>query len=733
VTPTDAMSRDADADDDADGDATRDKRAREDVADAGADDAKRARADASAGGAAADENATTTTTTTTTTGAVALAGASGGTAMVQGVPEQWDDGAFAAWLTELGCRRVSSKKRRRWTYGFVTFGEVGDRIEATTAMERVEFRGRCVRVKQAKAKGKTGVASTDGSTDASALIERANANARRDIRDVITPLWNVSYGEQLARKKEIVAEAMRNITRGVRNASNKARKSGRRADVGWMRAALGNDKLCCELGGIVRSPVLDGYRNKSEFTIGPSANGEITCGFNVGSFRDGVTAVAPPTGCRNISDTAKYLGDATQTYLRARAADGKGLPVYDKRKATGFWRLFLCREAGTAPASEHGWKHWLRTGAGPPKPSAGTDGEIKDPDATDRVAFTYPDEEFSLPSPSGEHSDKHEVLVMFQVCTRGYTDEQVKEECDGVLAAVEEAVAKSAKPINLKTCLVQFWDGVSNVAPDDAEIKNLRTNAPSEKSADIIHEHMCGLQFSLSATAFFQVNTVAAEALYRLAGEWASPGGQSLLLDVCCGTGTIGLTLARAVKKVVGVDIVEESIRDAFTNAKLNGVDNTDWLAGKAEHVLPKVLNDYKTLIRPDGRAPKPFTAVSVLDDPDLSADEETEAIVEAKETTNAELVGANHEFDDVVAIVDPPRAGLHRHVLSALRRENRLKRLVYVSCNANTMATNVIDLCVPQGADGNGGGVPFTPVKALALDLFPHTAHVEAVLLLER
>ena len=125
---------------------------------------------------------------------------------------------------------------------------------------------------------------------------------------------------------------------------------------------------------------------------------------------------------------------------------------------------------------------------------------------------------------------------------------EVKEECDGVLAAVEEAVAKSAKPINLKTCLVQFWDGVSNVAPDDAEIKNLRTNAPSEKSADIIHEHMCGLQFSLSATAFFQVNTVAAEALYRLAGEWASPGGQSLLLDVCCGTGTIGLTLARAVK-----------------------------------------------------------------------------------------------------------------------------------------------------------------------------------------
>jgi tRNA (uracil-5-)-methyltransferase len=264
-------------------------------------------------------------------------------------------------------------------------------------------------------------------------------------------------------------------------------------------------------------------------------------------------------------------------------------------------------------------------------------------------------------------------------------------------------------------------------------IKNLRTNAPSEKSEDIIHERMCGLQFSLSATAFFQVNTVAAEALYRLAGEWASPGGQSLLLDVCCGTGTIGLTLAHAVKKVVGIDIVEESIRDAFANAKLNGVENTDWLAGKAEHVLPKVLDDYKTRIKPAFRAPKPSVAAAVLDDPDLSADEATEASIHAQERADATPASVHYEFDDVVAIVDPPRAGLHRNVLTALRRENRLKRLVYVSCNANTMAKNVIDLCVPQGIDGNAGGAPFTPVKALALDLFPHTQHVEAILLLER
>lgn len=104
-------------------------------------------------------------------------------------------------------------------------------------------------------------------------------------------------------------EVMWNIMRGVWNVSNKVRKSGRRVDVGWMRAALGNDKFCCELGGIVWLLVLDGYRNKSEFIIGLSVNGEIMCGFNVGLFRDGVIVVASFTGCRNISDMVKYLGD----------------------------------------------------------------------------------------------------------------------------------------------------------------------------------------------------------------------------------------------------------------------------------------------------------------------------------------------------------------------------------------------------------------------------------------
>ena len=721
-----------------DGDDDRDDAARARDADADADadttrDAKRAKVELAAGGGARESVGAAPAPVAAV--ANALAGASGGTVVVHGVPQSWSEREFGAFLESLGATRASYRKKARWPYGFVTFGALADRIAGEALLRGASVQGRELKVSEAKPRGggKTGADGVDvsGMSAAEAVVAKANANALRDIRDVICPLWNVKYGEQLARKKEIVAENLRAITRAVRNASQKARKQGRRFDVEWLRSALDNDKLACPLEGIVRSPILDGYRNKSEFTIGPSAANEPTVGFNVGLFREGVTAVAAPVGCRNISSTAKFLAAAAETHLRALAAQGHGLPVYDKRDATGFWRLFIVREGGMAPESEHGWKHWLRPGVGPPKPEAGNDGKPIEANDKDVTPFEYPDEEASLPAPTTK--DAHsEVMVMLQVRKEGYDDETIRGACRGMLDALEAAAATASPPINLKVCVVQFYDGLSNAAPDDAEIRNLKTDAPSEKTMDVIHESMCGLRFSLSATAFFQVNTVAAEALYRLAGEWASPNGKSLLLDVCCGTGTIGLTLAKDVAKVVGVDIVEESIKDAFVNATLNGVSNSDWVAGKAEVAIPRILNEYKSLIKPEDGARRGMPSVAALDDPDMSADEDTEAALQHQRTV-LNQTSVEYLYDDVVAIVDPPRAGLHRQVLVALRRENRLKRLVYVSCNAKTMADNVIELCLPQGQDGNGGGVPFKPIKALALDLFPHTEHVEAIMLLER
>ncbi len=82
-----------------------------------------------------------------------------------------------------------------------------------------------------------------------------------------------------------------------------------------------------------------------------------------------------------------------------------------------------------------------------------------------------------------------------------------------------------------------------------------------------------------------QVNAAAAAVLYRLVGEWAAPTPDAVLVDVCCGTGTIGISLARRVRQVVGVDLVPSAIEDAKVNAQLNGVTNITFECGKAEQV----------------------------------------------------------------------------------------------------------------------------------------------------
>lgn len=196
-----------------------------------------------------------------------------------------------------------------------------------------------------------------------------------------------------------------------------------------------------------------------------------------------------------------------------------------------------------------------------------------------------------------------------------------------------------------------------------------------------IHEELLGLKFRISPHSFFQVNTGAAEVLYSAVGEWAQLDQDSTVLDVCCGTGTIGISLAKRVKKVIGIELCQEAVEDAKVNAALNGLTNVEFHCGKAEDVFPNVLS----------------------------------ALVSPK----------------VTAIVDPPRAGLHSKVVLAIRRAAHLKRLVYVACNAKAAMTNFVDLC--RAPSNRVHGAPFRPVRAMAVDLFPQTMHMEMLLLLER
>ncbi|XP_012631998.1 tRNA (uracil-5-)-methyltransferase homolog A isoform X1 [Microcebus murinus] len=196
-----------------------------------------------------------------------------------------------------------------------------------------------------------------------------------------------------------------------------------------------------------------------------------------------------------------------------------------------------------------------------------------------------------------------------------------------------------------------------------------------------IYEDLLGLTFRISPHAFFQVNTPAAEVLYTVIQDWAQLDGGSTVLDVCCGTGTIGLALARKVKRVIGVELCPEAVEDARVNAHANELSNVEFHCGRAEDLMPALVSRL-----------------------------------------------ASHQL---VAILDPPRAGLHSKVILALRRAENLKRLLYVSCNPRAAMGNFVDLC--RAPSNRVKGTPFQPVKAVAVDLFPQTPHCEMLILFQR
>lgn len=198
---------------------------------------------------------------------------------------------------------------------------------------------------------------------------------------------------------------------------------------------------------------------------------------------------------------------------------------------------------------------------------------------------------------------------------------------------------------------------------------------------ECITETILGKKFRVSPDAFLQVNTAAAEVLYDKIGSLAKLDSSSVLLDICCGTGTIGISLADRCHKVYGVEIVEKAADDAKYNAKENGLENVAVFTGKAEENMPFLM----------------------------------------QHCTKANTVG----------IVDPPRAGLNNSVVFGLRKCETMKRLVFVSCDPSNAIRNFISLARPQSKQYKGEF--FIPVRAVPIDLFPHTPHFELVILFER
>jgi 23S rRNA (uracil1939-C5)-methyltransferase len=191
------------------------------------------------------------------------------------------------------------------------------------------------------------------------------------------------------------------------------------------------------------------------------------------------------------------------------------------------------------------------------------------------------------------------------------------------------------------------------------------------KGNDHLVEEMDGLKFRIGPKSFYQTNTRQALQLYRIARDFAELKGNEVVYDLYTGTGTIANFIARNAGKVIGIEYVDEAINDAKINSELNNIGNAFFFSGDMKDVL------------------------------------------------SDEFLGINGKPD--VIITDPPRAGMHEDVVKVISKAGA-DRIVYVSCNPSTQARDILML-----------SEDYMVTRVQPVDMFPHTHHVENVVLLRK
>ncbi|HEY8365112.1 MAG TPA: 23S rRNA (uracil(1939)-C(5))-methyltransferase RlmD [Haloplasmataceae bacterium] len=187
---------------------------------------------------------------------------------------------------------------------------------------------------------------------------------------------------------------------------------------------------------------------------------------------------------------------------------------------------------------------------------------------------------------------------------------------------------------------------------------------------EYIYDYIGDIKFAISSRSFYQVNPIQTKKLYDKVKEYANLTGNETIIDAYCGIGTIGLYLSKQAKAIYGVEVITDAVKDAELNAKLNNFDNAYYEVGKAETVIKK------------------------WQDNDIKAD---------------------------IIIVDPPRKGCEKLLLDTII-EMKIPKVIYVSCNPATLAR---DLNILSNT--------YNILEVQPIDLFPHTMHVECVVLMSR
>lgn len=279
-------------------------------------------------------------------------------------------------------------------------------------------------------------------------------------------------------------------------------------------------------------------------------------------------------------------------------------------------------------------------------------------------------------------------------CTEWIRDNSIRvyneEKHTGLLRHIYIRIAEKTEEIMVYTVingktLPGSDDLVSRIKSVCGEkIKSIGININTDKTNVILGEKcrvlygeeyitdiLCGVRVRLSPLSFYQVNRATAERLYKKAAEYAAPAGKTVL-DLYCGAGTIGLSMAKEAQKIIGVEIVPQAVEDARFNAGLNGITNAEFICSDAAGAAAELA---KKGIKPD------------------------------------------------VIIVDPPRKGCTAELIGTIAEAFKPERVVYVSCDPATLARD-IKIFAEKGYALS----EYTPV-----DMFPRTSHVETIVLLQK
>lgn len=413
------------------------------------------------------------------------------------------------------------------------------------------------------------------------------------LSDAVTPLWRLSYEQQLKWKQEQQHKILLEMTKLAQDLPHKP------------------DDLRFPLLPIVPSPVIDGYRNKSTFSVNTGVDGNPkTVGFYIGNGKSGNIVCVHGDHLLNMPPKHKMVARYYEQFLRLSPLNP----------------CILFHDGG----------HWREI-------------TIRTNSAGHTMAIVYFHPQQLKPEEITIH--KADLVEYFT-------------EGPGAVCQLDS---------------LYFQESTMTRCSHEQSPYQLLYGQPH------IFEEVLGFKFRISADSFFQVNRGAAEALYRTVAELNRTCVGGTLLDICCGTGAIGISLSTQMERVIGIELIEQAVKDAKYNAELNGVNNCEFLSGKAEVVLPNLM-------------------------PTLGS------------------------HGGLTAVVNPSRAGLHYRVVRALRNHPAIKRLVYISCKPDGEAMrNFRDLCCGSNFQRKINGEAFKPVVAVPVDLFPHTPHCELVLVFER